>query len=928
MHAVKCLQAVITLCIVVLTLFSGVGASMLDISGSNVHGQTGEEAWEHLTSVSRRGSLSITNARGGVEHPVKFRTGFNMALLSPKPSMRLPGPKLELMIGREYEPGKWAREEFSMTEPPEPKPLSPSPGDWVVSSTEVREDEVIILTGNLIVESGGNLTLINCTLYMNCTYDGEWQIRVESGGIMNVLEGSNITAYNPDCRFLFYVYGRLIMRGSELHECGRPGLRLQTDEGVVIENCKISNCHHGVYCYNSSNITVANCTISWNNYEGICCSCSSGVVVSGCNISQNWNGISCWCSSGITISGCNISQNGNAAVHCEYSSNITIIDCEVVGGEDGIGFWDSSSVIIGGCKVSYIEWSGIYCSHSLNVTITSCEVSRSGNGICCGDSLSIVITGCNISQNEYLGIYCDCSSNVTISGCTLIRDGVILDGYQLSHFASHVIENNTVNGKPLYYIVNITGPYDVPSDVGQAIIVNSMHVRLTNANLSYTDVGLEIIYSSNITISSCGINRDLCGIYCYHSSNATIISCDISQNDDNGILCLNSSNITIMNCRINQNFYWGIGCDSGVTIISCEISQNYWDGIYCLSSSNITITNCRINYNGVGIVCHYTYVGIMITDCDISRNRMYGVFCKNSSGVAVHYCNIYGNERHGLYIRGEYVVNASYNWWGSPDGPEYKHEGDPEDPEEVYSYYGPEYLIYEPWLTEPIVIDTIPPSVEILSPESGSYVKGTTTISVDACDNETGIDRVEFYINGTLTFTDFDHPYEYAWNTTEYPDGVYTIEAVAYDKAGNTAEQEVVVVVDNTEPTIGEPTISPEAPTEEDDVTVKVSVTDALSGLREVILSYSTDGGATWTNITMTLSPEGYYMATIPRQPTGTTVSYKIYACDIAGNWARSPTYSYTVKAKPAPIAIYLAIGIAVAAVVGVAAWLIRRRYG
>ena len=290
-----------------------------------------------------------------------------------------------------------------------------------------------------------------------------------------------------------------------------------------------------------------------------------------------------------------------------------------------------------------------------------------------------------------------------------------------------------------------------------------------------------------------------------------------------------------------------------------------------------------------------------------------------------------------------------------------------------------------------MVIDIIPPIVRILSPESGSYVKGAITIGVDACDNETGIDRIEFYINGTLTFTDFDHPYEYAWNTTEYPDGVYTIRVVAYDKVGNTAEQEVIVIVDNTapagsinhpanntyvrgtvtinvtgedvnleeiklyvngtllaswttsgtytydwdttkladgsyevrllvkdragniysahiivtvdntEPTIGEPTISPESPTDEDDVTVKMSVTDALSGVKEVILSYSTDGGATWSNMTMTLGPDGYYTATIPRQPAGTTVLYKIYALDKAGNQAVSPKHSYTVKAKPAP---------------------------
>jgi len=270
--------------------------------------------------------------------------------------------------------------------------------------------------------------------------------------------------------------------------------------------------------------------------------------------------------------------------------------------------------------------------------------------------------------------------------------------------------------------------------------------------------------------------------------------------------------------------------------------------------------------------------------------------------ITIIRCNITNNEEHGLYVFGFFVVDAAYNWWGSPDGPEYKAEGDPDDPEEVYSYYGPEYLIYEPWLTEPYSpTDDIPPSVVISSPEEQSCIMGITVVSVDAYDNETAIVKVEFYLNETLVFTDYDYPYEYVWNTTECPDGVYTIKVIAYDLAGNVAEHEVMVVVDNTAPSIGEPTISPEPPAEEDNVSVKVSVADALSGVEEVILSYSTDGGATWSNMTMTLGPGGYYMATIPRQPAGTTVLYKIYALDYAGNWAVSPEYSYTVRAKPTP---------------------------
>ena len=302
-----------------------------------------------------------------------------------------------------------------------------------------------------------------------------------------------------------------------------------------------------------------------------------------------------------------------------------------------------------------------------------------------------------------------------------------------------------------------------------------------------------------------------------------------------------------------------------------------------------------------------------------------------------------------------------------------------------------------------IIIDIVPPVLKIVYPREGEYIRGTITIFVNASD-PSGIEKVEFYIDDSLVFTDYDRPYEYVWDTTGCPDGTRTIKVIVYDgvsnmaeraititvdntapassinhpanntyvrgpvtisvtgedvnleeiglyvngtllaywiisgtytydwdttkladgsyeirllvkdRAGNVYSTHVIVTVDNTEPTIGELTISPEAPTEEDDVTVKVNVTDALSGVKEVILSYSTDGGATWSNMTMTLGPDGYYTATIPRQPAETTVLYKIYAFDTAGNHAMSPECSYTVRAKPAPLVIIAStiVGLAV----------------
>jgi len=56
-------------------------------------------------------------------------------------------------------------------------------GNWVVNSTEAYIDSEILLTGNLIVQSGGILTFKNTTLFINNTLlSNPLGIRIKNGG--------------------------------------------------------------------------------------------------------------------------------------------------------------------------------------------------------------------------------------------------------------------------------------------------------------------------------------------------------------------------------------------------------------------------------------------------------------------------------------------------------------------------------------------------------------------------------------------------------------------------------------------------------------------------------------------------------------------------------------------------------------------------
>jgi chitodextrinase len=96
-------------------------------------------------------------------------------------------------------------------------------------------------------------------------------------------------------------------------------------------------------------------------------------------------------------------------------------------------------------------------------------------------------------------------------------------------------------------------------------------------------------------------------------------------------------------------------------------------------------------------------------------------------------------------------------------------------------------------VTSPPTQDTTPPTVSITAPANGAKVSGNITISATASDN-IGVTKVEFYIDGTLRATDTSSPYSTRWNVNKsVPVGAHTIQAKAYDAAGNTATASINV---------------------------------------------------------------------------------------------------------------------------------------
>lgn len=106
--------------------------------------------------------------------------------------------------------------------------------------------------------------------------------------------------------------------------------------------------------------------------------------------------------------------------------------------------------------------------------------------------------------------------------------------------------------------------------------------------------------------------------------------------------------------------------------------------------------------------------------------------------------------------------------------------------------------------------DSQAPTASITTPSAGSTVTGNATVSVSANDN-VGVSKVELFINGSLWATDTSAPYDIAWDSGLTANGSTTLQAYAWDAAGNRGQSASVSVTvsnqtatpDTLAPTVG-----------------------------------------------------------------------------------------------------------------------------
>ena len=185
--------------------------------------------------------------------------------------------------------------------------------------------------------------------------------------------------------------------------------------------------------------------------------------------------------------------------------------------------------------------------------------------------------------------------------------------------------------------------------------------------------------------------------------------------------------------------------------------------------------------------------------------------------------------------------------------------------------------------------DTTPPTASIASPSGGTTVSGNVGVSVNASDN-VGVTRVDLLVDGATVATSNVGPWQFTWNSSTVSNGAATLNAKAWDAAGNVASSSTVSVnvsngvsasVSDTTPpvvTITSPSNGSTVPSKM--VSIKTSATDN-SGAAGITQRLYIDGALVTTVQGGALS----YNWNARKAASGTH-TIKVTATDAAGNSA------------------------------------------
>lgn len=214
-----------------------------------------------------------------------------------------------------------------------------------------------------------------------------------------------------------------------------------------------------------------------------------------------------------------------------------------------------------------------------------------------------------------------------------VLTGLFEVGDDVRYFTSQTVVNNTINGRPMYYLIDQPG-VTVPKDAGGLIAVRCDDLVIDGLDVSDSSMGLQVMHSRNVTVRDTRADRcGVFGIYLGYVDGGLVQRCTV-RNANHAIDMRSVNSLYVTDCVTDdceQGIFYSFGFDcvtDRCTITRCG------NGYFAACGEHAQITRCYVAENENGIYLQGEY-NTYFSDNEITGNTVTGVRMLRSGGQCV-----------------------------------------------------------------------------------------------------------------------------------------------------------------------------------------------------------------------------------------------------------------------------------------------------
>ena len=506
-------------------------------------------------------------------------------------------------------------------------------------------------------------------------------------------------------------------------EYGDAGLYVEADNTTLVTLTAWENAGLGIAIWYSENTTLTGCSARSNVEKGISISSGSGSTLYNCSANENGVGIEVTNSPGSTLTDCITNDNAGNGIRIyntqfvnnpEACTDATALSSHSEGIQylpeaDTTGMHNSPLLRANSPIPLYMpleneqemsiseEGEGEVDTYAISgysgISLTGCQAdSNDRGGFIIVDTSSAQLTNCSANENTY-GMYLSYSTNCTLMNNSM--DGNLynfnIEGHTDTYYTHSIDTSNTVDRKPIYYLINATeNPEEDFANAGTIFAVGCSGLDIHDLALSGNRFGIYFLNTTSSAITDVTTEENEYGICLDTSSDIRIDTCEATHNTWDGIYLYDCSAIEVDNCRATENEYLGIRlCESEqCTLTGNAMDDNEYnfnvegweeaDYYHSIDMSNTVngksiyyLQNATENPEGdffdAGILYAVNCTGLDIHDLTFS-NEYAGVFIKDCSGLDIHDLTLTDNFLGILISTGTDInldsIRATENYYG------------------------------------------------------------------------------------------------------------------------------------------------------------------------------------------------------------------------------------------------------------------------